>query len=525
MEPQRVERKLAAVLSADVAGYSRLMGVDEEGTLKTLTVYRTAMSELIAGHGGRIVGTAGDSVLAEFASAIEAVRCGIEIQRELDGRNAELAADRRMDFRIGINLGDVMIEGDDIYGDGINVAARLEKIAEPGGLCISATVFEHVRDRIPHDFEDLGEHSVKNITRPVRVYRVPLTEQGSRAAPPAAGGDGLELPDRPSIAVLPFENMNHDPAEDYFPDGITDDIITELGVRYILEGSVRKAGERVRITAQLVEAASGHHLWAERYDRELQDIFAVQDEITETIVGRLVGKLDLAERDRAMKKAPDNLEAYDCYLRGYGLFLRFTKEDRSGAREMMERAVVLDPGYARAHTLLAWSHLSDVFMGWSEDPVAALGTAFETAQRALALDASDAWCHWVVGAVLLFQRQHERAAAAYQRALDLNPNDADVIAHHTMLLLYVGRIEDGLELIDRAMRLNPHCPWWYIWLLGWAELRAERPEAAIAAIERIGSPIPECRVVTVASLMALGRKDEARAEAVEVVRLAPDFTL
>ena len=557
MEPQGVERKLAAVLSADVAGYSRLMGIDEEATLKTLTEYRTAMSELIAGHGGRIVGTAGDSVLAEFASAIEAVRCGIEIQRDLEGRNAELAADRRMDFRIGINLGDVMIDGDDIYGDGINVAARLEKISEPGGLCISATVFEHVRDRIPHDFEDLGEHSVKNITRPVRVYRVPLAEKGTpQAAPHAAADDGLKLPDRPSVAVLPFENMNHDPAEDYFSDGITDDIITELsrrrdlfviarnsvftykgkpakvqdvgtelGVRYVLEGSVRKAGERVLITAQLVEAASGHHLWAERYDRELQDIFAVQDEITETIVGRLVGKLDLAERDRAMKKAPDNLEAYDCYLRGYGLFLRFSKDDRSEAREMMERAVALDPGYARAHTLLAWSHLSDAFMGWSEDPVAALGTAFETAQRALALDASDAWCHWVVGAVLLFQRQHERAAAAYQRALDLNPNDADVIAHHTTLWLYVGRIEDGLESVNRAMRLNPHCPWWYFWLLGWAELRAERPEAAIAAIERIGSPIPECRVVTVASLMALGREDEARAEAVEVVRLAPDFTL
>ena len=287
MEPQGVERKLAAVLSADVAGYSRLMGLDEEATLKTLTEYRGAMGALIAGHGGRIVGTAGDSVLAEFASAIEAVRCGIEIQQDLEGRNAELDPERRMEFRIGINLGDVMIEGDDIYGDGINVAARLERISEPGGLCISATVFEHVRDRIPHDFEDLGEHSVKNITRPVRVYRVPLAEKGSpTAAPGTATGGGLELPDRPSIAVLPFENVSQDPAEDYFPDGITDDIITELsrrrdlfviarnsvftykgkpvkvqdvgtelGVRYVLEGSVRKAGGRVRITAQLVEAA------------------------------------------------------------------------------------------------------------------------------------------------------------------------------------------------------------------------------------------------------------------------------
>ena len=268
-----------------------------------------------------------------------------------------------MDFRIGINLGDVMIEGDDIYGDGINIAARLEKIAEPGGLCISATVFEQVRDRIPHDFEDLGEHSVKNITRPVRVYRVPLTEKGvaSAGGGAAAEGSGLELPDRPSIAILPFENMNRDPAEDYFSDGITDDIITELsrrhdlfviarnsvftykgkpakvqavgaelGVRYVLEGSVRKAGERVRITAQLVEAASGHHLWAERYDRQLEDIFAVQDEITETIVGRLAGELQMAERGRAVKKSPDSLEAYDHYLRG---FVRLIRSPRKTGRK------------------------------------------------------------------------------------------------------------------------------------------------------------------------------------------------
>ncbi len=556
MKTQGVERKLAAVLSADVAGYSRLMGSDEEATLKTLTEYRTAMGALIAGHGGRIVGTAGDSVLAEFASAIEAVRCGIEIQRDLDGRNAELPDERRMEFRIGINLGDVMIEGDDIYGDGINVAARLEKIAEPGGLCISATVFEHVRDRIPHDFEDdLGEHSVKNITRPVRVYRVPLSEAGSPTAT-AAGDEGLALPDRPSIAVLPFENMNGDPAEDYFPDGITDDLITalsrrhdlfviarnsvftykgkpvkvqgvgtELGVRYVLEGSVRKAGERVRITAQLVEATSGHHLWAERYDRELEDIFAVQDEITETIVGRLAGKLALAERDRAIKKAPDNLEAYDCYLRGFDRFIRFTQQDRAEVREMMEKAVALDPNYARAQTLLAWGHLSDVFMGWSEDPVQSLGIAFETAQKALAMDATYNWSHWVVGAVLLYQRQHDRSRAAYDRALELNPDDADVLANFSGFLNFVDQSDEAVEAIQRAMRLNPHCPWWYLWMLGWTEQLAGRPEQAIAAIERIGNPIAEVRVVSIVSLMNLGREDEARAEVAEALRLNPGLSV
>ena len=558
MEPRSVERKLAAVLAADVAGYSRLMGLDEEATLKTLTEYRDAMGALVTVHGVRIVGTAGDSILAEFASAIEAVRCGIEIQQDLKGRNSDLPADRRMDFRIGINLGDVMIEGDDIYGDGINIASRLEKIAEPGGLCISATIFEQVRDRIPHDFEDLGEHSVKNITRPIRVYRVPLSQKGAAPADggTAAKGSELELPDRPSIAILPFENVNRDPAEDYFSDGITDDIITalscrrdlfviarnsvftykgkpakvqavgaELGVRYVLEGSVRKAGERVRITAQLVEASSGHHLWAERYDRQLEDIFAVQDEITETIVGRLVGKLDQAERSRAMEKAPDSLEAYDCYLRGYDLFLRFARDDRDEAREMIERAAKLDPGYGRARSLLAWSYLSDVFMGWTEDPIKSLQSAFETAQEALALDASDGWSHWVVGAVLLYQRQHDRADAAFARALDLNPNDADVIAHRTMMFVYTERREEALESMKRAMRLNPHCPWWYFWLLGWAERMAGNPERAIAAIERIGSPIPECRLITALSHLALGQEADARAEAEAFLRLVPDFRL
>ena len=387
---------------------------------------------------------------------------------------------------------------------------------------------------------------------------MPLTDKGvaSAGAGTVARGSGLELPDRPSIAILPFENMNRDPAEDYFSDGITDDIITELsrrrdlfviarnsvftykgkpakvqdvgaelGVRYVLEGSVRKAGERVRITAQLVEAASGHHLWAERYDRQLEDIFAVQDEITETIVGRLVGKLDQAERSRAMDKAPDNLEAYDYYLRGYDLFLRFTKEDRAQAREMMEKAVALDPKYARAQTLVAWGHLSDVFMGWSGDPAQSLGIAFETAQNALALDATDNWSHWVVGAVQLYQRQFDRSQAAYQRALELNPNDADVLAHHSALLNFTGKRDEAHESLERAMRLNPHCPWWYLWLLGWVERMTGHPERAISAIERIGNPIPECRMVTVAGLMALDREAEARVEAAEILKLVPDFTL
>ena len=547
------KRKLTAILAADVAGYSRLMAEDEDATLQALRTHRQSMDAAIERHSGRIVGTAGDSVLAEFASALDAVRCGIEVQKELQNANAAVPKERRMEFRIGINLGDVMIEGDDIYGDGVNVAARLETMAEPGGIYISSTVFDQVRDRLPHDFEDIGEHSVKNITRPVHVYRVPLLET---AQTKSAGGGGLELPDRPSIAVLPFENMNKDPAEDYFSDGITDDLITELsrppnlfviarnsvfvykgkavkvqdiakelGVRYVLEGSVRKAGERVRVTAQLIDAETGHHSWAERYDRELKDIFAVQDEITQTIVSVLAGKITAEEFARAARKPTESLEAYDWYLRAFDTFLRFKKEERSEAREMAEKALALDPKFSRNYTLLGWSHLQDVFMGWSDDPVQSLTTAFEYSQKALAIDANDNWNHWVVGVCLLFQRQHDKSLAAYYRAVDLRPNDADVLAHLAVPLLFVDETEQALAVIKRALRLNPHCPWWYNWVLGWSELRSGNAEAAIAAIEKIGRPIPESHLIVVAAYMLLGQEAEARAEAEALLQKDPDFSL
>ncbi len=557
VEQSGVKRKLAAILAADVVGYSRLMGADEEGTLKTLTTYREAMDAFIVRHGGRIVGTAGDSVLAEFASAIEAVRCSIEIQQELKDRNGALPEERRMEFRIGINLGDVMIEGDDLYGDGVNVAARLEGVAEPGGICISNTVFDQVRDRIPHDFEDLGEHSVKNITRPVRVYRVPLLEREAAMTGPGASDDAaLALPDRPSIAVLPLTNMSSDPEQEYFSDGITEDIITELsrfpdlfviarnsvftykgnpvkvqevaqdlGVRYVLEGSVRKAGQRVRVTAQLIDAASGSHVWAERYDRDLEDIFAVQDEITRTIVGALVGKLNQTERARAMRKPTENLEAYDLYLRGFELFLRFTEADNAAGRELLEKAVELDPGYARVYGMAAWSHLTDSFMGWSSNPAQSLAQAAELAQKALAIDPSDNRSHWVIGAASLYQGQHERALAGYQRALELNPNDADVLANLGLPLNYLNRPEEAERAIKKAMRLNPHCPWWYYWVLGWSQIMLGRAEEAIASVERIGNPVPACRLISIRAYMQLGREAEARAEVAEVLKAEPDFTL
>ena len=405
----------------------------------------------------------------------------------------------------------------------------------------------------------IGEKEVKHVSAPVRVYRVAYVDE--TVSQPGTQSEVLQdqplaLPDKPSIAVLPFDNMSKDPDQDYFRDGITEDIITalsrfpdlfviarnsvftykgkpakvqdvsaELGVRYVLEGSVRKAGERVRISAQLVDATTGHHLWAERYDRQLEDIFAVQDEITETIVGRLVGKLDQVERERAMHKGPDNLEAYDCYLRGLDFSLRFTKEGNAEARRMLEKAVERDPQYARAYMLLAWLPLQDVFMGWAKDPVASLGRALEMAEKAVALDNTDNRSHWVIGEVYLYLRQHDRAQPAYSRALELNANDADVLSQYGAFLMYVGEPEKGLEAIEKALRLNPHCPWWHFALLGWAKFSLGDCEEAIEAIERISSPIPECRLVTVASYVELGREEDARAEAAEVMKARPEFTL
>ena len=481
MASQNIQRKLAAILSADVAGYSRLMSVDEEETLKTLTTYRDTMDANIARHGGRIVGTAGDSVLAEFPSAIEAVRCAIEIQQDLRERNSEQPPDRQMVFRIGINLGDVMVDGDDIYGDGVNVAARLEKISEPGGLCISATIFEQVRDRLPNDFEDLGEQSVKNITRPVRVYRVPLeSDNPSSTVSDVINVDGAatkshEIPDRPSIAVLPFMNMSDDKNQEYFSDGITEDIITDLskvsglfviarnsvfaykgksidikqvandlGVRHVLEGSVRKAGERVRITAQLIDGTSGGHEWAERYDRDLQDIFAVQDEVTEKIVAALKVQLTDAERERLARKDTENLEAYDCLLRGKEHYLRFTSAENNEARRQFEQAISLDPSYAVAHAELARVCIQARNHGWSDAPEDLLKEAFDNAKKATALDDNLAQAHIVLGFLYMWNKQHDLAIAEAGRGLALDPNNADGQMYMAIILSFAGRPQESV---------------------------------------------------------------------------------
>jgi TolB-like protein/class 3 adenylate cyclase len=394
MSEERVERRLAAILAADVAGYSRLMGADEEGTLAALKAIRRDLFDLkIKEHRGRIVKTTGDGMLVEFASVVDAVRCAVEVQREMAERNADVPADRRIDFRVGINVGDIISDDNDIYGDGVNVAARLEALAEPGGICVSRVVRDQVRDKLDFTFDDKGDQQVKNIARPVRVYRVGARPSGPPAGETPALQAALSLPEKPSIAVLPFQNLSGDPEQEYFADGIVEDIITalsrnraffvisrsttftykgpavdvakvarELGVRYVLEGSVRRAGNRVRITAQLIDAASGHHLWADRYDRELADVFAVQDEIAQTIIGELAPGIIAAEMQQARRKDPSQLDAWERTMRAHWHIRRFTREDLAEARLLLEEAIELDSANPMALSDLSFAnHFEAVF--------------------------------------------------------------------------------------------------------------------------------------------------------------------
>lgn len=565
MAPQGMERKLTAILSADVKGYSRLMGEDEVATIRTLTAYREVMAALIQKHRGRVVDSPGDNLLAEFASVVDAVECAVEVQQELKARNAELPPDRRMEFRIGINLGDVVVEGERIYGDGVNIAARLEGLAEGGGICISGTAYDQVEGKLSLGYEYLGEHAVKNIKKPVRVYRVepePVAlGVGMRAeeelVPPEKPG-ALELPDKPSIAVLPFLNMSGDPEQEYFSDGITEDLITdlskvsglfviarnsaftykgksakveqvgrELGVRYVVEGSVRRAGDRVRITAQLVDAETGYHLWTERYDRDLKDIFDLQDEVTQKIVAALKVKLTRRELELLERKYTDNPEAYDCYLRGWECCLCFTKEANAEARRIYERAIALDPEYASAYVGLAWTYLNEWSFGWTEDP-RHLEQAFELAQKAIALDDSLPGAHTILGNVYLWKKQHEKAITEAERAVALNPNDADSYALLGNILTFAERPEEALEVTEKAMRLNPHYPVFYLYNLGHAYHHMGRHEEAIAAQKRALTRNPDFMPAhfQLASIFSeLGREDEARAEVAEILRINPNFTL
>ena len=483
-------RKIAAILVADIVGYGRLAGADEERILARLRALRSDLIDpTIAVHHGRVVKRTGDGLIVEFRSVVDAVRCAVEVQRAMVERNAGVPPERRIAFRVGVHLGDVVEEADgDLMGDGVNIAARLEAICEPGGVCLSSAAYEQVRDRVSETFLDLGEKALKNVGRPVRVYGV-APGRAAEAEPESPGRrSGLSLPDKPSIAVLPFQNMSGDPEQEYFSDGISEDIITalsklrwffviarnssftykgravhmkqvaeELGVGYVLEGSVRKGGDRVRITAQLNDVTTGSHIWAERYDRDLADVFAVQDEITEAIVAAIEPQLYAAENFRAQRKPPDSMGAWDLVMRALSHFWRVTRQDNVVAQALLEKATAIDPNYGQALGLLAVSHTLCAHLGW-EDMETAAPTAERAASAAISADSEDPWAHLAMGCVLMFARRHDDSLAEFELALRLNPNFSLVQAYYGLALSYSGRWQDGVLAANRALRLSPRDP-------------------------------------------------------------------
>ena len=556
MAEERPKRRLAAILASDVVGYSRLMGVNEERTLAQLQAHQRELLEpSISEHRGRIVKTTGDGMLVEFASVVDALRCATEIQRGMTERNAEVPTAERIEFRIGINVGDIMSEGGDIFGDGVNVAARLEALADPGGICVSGRVQEDARGKFDIPFEDRGEQRLKNIAWPVRVYKVRLGGETPTAVP------ALSLPDKPSIAVLPFTNMSGDPEQEYFADGVTEDLITalsrirwffviarnscfaykgqstdirdvarKLGVAYVLEGSVRKAGNRVRVTAQLIDGGSGNHVWAQRYDRDLEDIFSVQDEITETLAGAIEPELGKAERERARARRPDDLRAWDLCQRGLWHTYKRTRQDLADAQHMFRQAIEIDPGLARAYAAAEEAFFFQFVGGYVDTGEAAKADALRFAEKAVQLDGEDAFNRYALGRALTLVRRHDSAVFELRKAIELNPSFAQAHSALAMALATGGHPEEALPHIELAMRLSPQDPYFGQFLVRRAEacLFSGRVEEAVEAAERsLREPnIQWSRWAILAAAQAhLGRLEEAR-RSIEALRiLRPEIDL
>ena len=562
MTEERAKRKLSAVLSADVKGYSRLMGQDEAGTVNRLKEYRALMTDLIQHYRGRVVDSPGDNILAEFASVIDATECAVKIQQKLKIRNDEIPVNRRMQFRIGINLGDVIEAEGRIYGDGVNIAARIEEIADAGGICVTNNVYDQVKNKLPFMFEDTGVHPVKNIAEPIHVYRY-LTDNHKAVIEASCEPD---LPDKPSIAVMPFDNMSGDPKQEYFSDGMTEEIITalskisemfviarnssfvykgkpvkvqqvgqELGVQYVMEGSVRKAGERVRITAQLIDASTGKHLWAERYDRELKDVFELQDEITQKIVIALQVELTRGEQARVWHRSSHNLEALGLASKALDIFERQTKEDNAKAQDLFKQATKLDPKYAFAWTYLAWTYLFDAIYGYSGSPDESLKKALDIANKSLTMDDTQPDVHALWGTIYLGQGQHEKAIEAGERSLVLGPNNACNTAILAQTMYYAGRGKEAIKLMEKAMRLSPYHPDWYLGLLAMSYIMMERYEEGLKIAEQqleivkkrgeLGRGLIMSHLNLAEVNMLLGREEEARKHAKEVQRIDLSFSL
>jgi adenylate cyclase len=553
------ERRLAAVLAADMVGYSRLMEVDETGTLARLKTHRIEIIDpAIAKNRGRIIKTTGDGILVEFHSVADAVLCAAEIQRRMARRNLDVPPSRWVQFRIGVNLGDLIVDEDDIFGDGVNVAARLEMLAEPGGICVSAAVRDQVGDRLDQiAFEDLGEQSVKNIARPIRVFRIRLGTDATVG--PERARDAVmtaAVAKKPSIAVLPLANMSGDPEQEFFADGLTEDIITELsrfrdllvisrnstfvykgkavklqevarefGVDYILEGSVRKSGDRIRVTVQLIDAETDRHVWAERYDRQLEDIFAIQDEMTRAIVATLPGRMEAATHDRAKRKRTDNMAAYECVLTAKVLHHRSTREDNVQAQRLLDRAIALDPNYGHAH---AWKGcvLGQTWVhDWCADRDATMRQVFAELEVALGLDDNDADVHRILAALSLMRKDHDKAAYHQERALALNPNYDLVVVQQGELLTWLGQPEEGIDWIRKAMRLNPCHPERFWSHLGRACYCAEQYAEAAEAFSRITRPDHTHHAFLAASFAQMGNAVAATAHTAEVIKREPNFSV
>ena len=601
-----MERRLAAILAADVQGYSRLTELNEEASTATLRMYRAVVEESISAHRGRIFSSAGDGVVAEFPSIVEAIRCGVEIQNEIAERNEAVPEDGRMQFRIGVNLGDVIAEDNNVYGTGVNVAVRLEQLAEPGGICLSQTVYDQVRKIVEIPFEDIGEHRLKNIAEPVHVYRIlpspspwlkrlfSRTNIHRRRLGVAAGvlllllavaagafylrqpaalwttllGDarGLSLPDHPAIAVLPFDDMSATHDQQYLADGITEELITglakfpelivmsrnatftyqdkptdsrqvgkDLNVHYVVEGSIQRSDQNVRVTAQLIDASTGRHLWADRYDREIKDIFAIRDDIMRSIAGTLGGlggKLAQAEVARLSGKNPNSFTAYDYLMKGWYEWHKFTREANAAARDLFELARKIDPNYARAYAGLAWAYADDYDYEWTDDYDKTLKLALENASTAVRLDPNDYQAHWALGWAYLYNRQHERAIAHYLRARDLNPNDAELLAEMANFLIFIGQPKQAVDQVKEAIRLNPFHENWYLEYLGWAYEEAGMPKEAIEVFEQaidLKNPSEDqlWYFPTIAAAYAhptVGRMDDARKIVKTLLSRKPEFS-